>query len=91
MPSRVAYPYVWVWPACMAAQIGYVYRVGLANVQDFRFFSFLLLIYAYFIVDGIYATKGWLRTIGKVILGSLLMISVAFVYYLVYFTNWIGT
>jgi hypothetical protein len=89
-PTRIAYPYVWIWPACMAAQIGYVYRVGLANVQDFRFFSFLLLVYAYFTVDGIYATKGWMRNFGKLILFALLFVSFAFVYYLVLYTNWIG-
>ena len=89
-PRRVAYPYVWIWPACMAAQVGYVYRVGLANVQDFRFFSFLLLIYAYFTIDGIYATKGKLQKLGKFILGALLAVSFAYVYYLVMYTSWIG-
>ncbi|HEY9755997.1 MAG TPA: hypothetical protein V6C97_12595 [Oculatellaceae cyanobacterium] len=80
-PTKIAYPYVWVWTASMAAQIGYIYRLGLAGLQDFRYFSFLLLVYAYFTIDGIYATKGSTRTIGKLLLGALVASSALFVYW----------
>ena len=84
--SNSGFPLVFVMPVCLATQVGFTYTSSLANTQDFRVFSFLLIIYSYFIIEGIYASAGLVRGFGKAVFASILIVSLAFLIYL----SWVG-